>query len=242
MSQAACASGEAGARWAWTSRILFRGRDNLHWCNCDGRAVFLDTRADRYFCLPQEANGAFLRMAALSMQSGDVERLQLLVKRGMLIEAGPQASIESAALIEPPTHDFLEEPIQGAEPVSILRAFASELRAGWALRTRPFHQVVEAVRNGRPRNKGIQGNSDRSIQEILSAATAVSFITRSHDRCLVRALAVHSACRSTGLKPKLVFGVIAHPFTAHCWVQLGGAVLVGGYEQARLYTPILVLE
>jgi len=25
-------------------------------------------------------------------------------------------------------------------------------------------------------------------------------------------------------------------------VQLGNVVLVGGYEQARLYTPILVLE
>jgi hypothetical protein len=41
---------------------------------------------------------------------------------------------------------------------------------------------------------------------------------------------------------KLVLGVVAHPFTAHCWVQLGTAVLVGGFEQARLYTPILVVE
>ena len=176
------------------------------------------------------------------MQSGDVERLHLLVERGMLLEAGPHGCIRAPALIEAPTHDFLEEPVPRAEPVSVLRALASELRAAWALRTRQFHQVVEAVRNGRPGNRGIQGNPDRSIQQIVSAATAVSFITRSHDRCLVRALAVHSACRSIGSKPKLIFGVIAHPFTAHCWVQLGGAVLVGGYEQARLYTPILVLE
>jgi hypothetical protein len=222
--------------------MALRLRDNLHWCNCEGRAVFLDTRTDRYFCLPQAANDAFLRLAASSTQSGDVERLHMLVQRGMLIEAGPHACIGSPALIEPPTHDFLEEPMQRADPASILRAFASELRAAFALRTKPFHQVVDAVRNARPGTKSIPGNSDRSIQEILSAATAVSFITRSHDRCLVRALAVHSACRSNGSKPKLVFGVIAHPFTAHCWVQLGSAVLVGGYEQARLYTPILVLE
>ena len=219
-----------------------RLRDNLHWCNCGGRAVFLDTRADRYFCLPQAANGAFLRLAALNLQSGDVERLQMLVERGMLIEDGPHACIQSPAQIEPPTYDLLEEPIQRADPVSILRAFASELRAACALRTKPFHQVVEAVRNGRPGNMGTDGDSDRSIQEIVSAAAAVSFITRSHDRCLVRALAVHAACRSIGSKPKLVFGVIAHPFTAHCWVQIESAVLVGGYEQARLYTPILVLE
>lgn len=219
-----------------------RLRDNLHWCNCQGRAVFLDTQADRYFCLPQPANGAFLRLAARRLQSGDVERLHMLVERGMLIEVGPHAYIKSPALIEPPTHDLLDEPTQGATPLRILRAFAAELRAVCALRTKPFHQVIEAVREGRPRNKRIHDNSDRSVQEIVSAATAVSFITRSHDRCLVRALAVHSTCRSIGSKPKLVFGVIAHPFTAHCWVQLGSSVLVGGYEQARLHTPILVLE
>jgi hypothetical protein len=222
--------------------MLLRLRDNLHWCNCDGRAVFLDTRADRYFCLPQAANGAFLRLAARDIQPGDGERLQLLVERDMLIEAGPDARIEPPALIEPPTHDLLEETMPCADPVSILRALLLELRAASALRRKPFHQVVEAARHGRPGNRRIAGDPDRSIQEIVSAATALSFITRSHDRCLVRALAVHSACRSIGSKPKLVFGVIAHPFTAHCWVQLGSAVLVGGYEQARLYTPILVLE
>jgi hypothetical protein len=220
----------------------FRLRDNLHWCSCEGRAVFLDTQADRYFCLPQAANGAFLRLAARSMQPGDGERLRLLVARGMLIEAGPDARIASPALIEPPTHDFLDETIRRVDPVSILRALQSELRAAWALRRTPFHQLVEAARHGRPGNRRIEVDLDRSIQEIVAAATALSFMTRSHDRCLVRALAVHSACRSIGSKPKLVFGVVAHPFTAHCWVQLGSAVLVGGYEQARLYTPILVLE
>jgi hypothetical protein len=222
--------------------MSYRLRDDLHWCNCDGRAVFLDTRADRYFCLPQAANDAFLRLAARSMQSGDVERLQLLIERAMLIEAGPNACIESPALIEPPTHDFLEEPFPRADPLSILQAFASELRAARALRTKPLQQVIEAARTGRPGIKGIQDNIDRSVQRVVAAASAISLMTRSHDRCLVRALAVHSACRSSGSNPKLVFGVIARPFTAHCWVQLGTAVLVGGYEQARLYTPILVLE
>lgn len=219
----------------------FRLRSDLHWCNCEGRVVFLDTKADRYFCLPHEANGAFVRLAARSLQPGDVERLHFLVQRGMLIETGPDACIETAVLIEPPTHDFLEEPAPRADPVSILRAFAAELGAAWALRTKPFDQVLEAVRIGRPDTRGVPRDLGRSILKIVSAASSVSLITRSHDRCLVRALAVHSACRKIGLRPKLVFGVIAHPFTAHCWVQLGSAVLVGGYEQARLYKPILVL-
>jgi hypothetical protein len=214
-------------------------RDHLHWCNCEGRVVFLDTQADRYFCLPEAANEAFLRLATGTLQDGDAERLHMLVERGVLIETSEPARLRSPAQNEAPTHDFLEEPIQRAAPLRILRALASELSAAWALRKKPFHKVIDAVRNGQARR---QSNSARAIEEIVSAAAAVSLITRSHDRCLVRALAVHSACRNSGSNPQLVFGVIAHPFTAHCWVQLGSAVLVGGYEQARLYTPILVLE
>ena len=80
------------------------------------------------------------------------------------------------------------------------------------------------------------------MQRLVRAASAAAFLLRSHDRCLVRGLAFHAACRKKGLDSKLVVGVIAHPFTAHCWVQAGSIVLLGGYEQARLYTPILVLE
>lgn len=217
-------------------------RDDLHWCDCNERAVFLDTRADRYFCLPHEANGAFLRLAACGMRPGDRERLRLLVEREVLIETDSRTDIRPPARIGPPTHDYLDDPIPRAPPLSILRALAAELRAAVALRALPFHQFIEAVRNGPPATTTTRRIPCRSIEEIISAAAAVSLMTRSHDRCLVRALAVHSACRSRGLKAKLVFGVIAHPFTAHCWVQLESAVLVGDYEQARLHTPILVLD
>ena len=135
--------------------------------------MFLDEVADRYFCLPNAANDAFLRLAAGSPQQGDGQRVRLLVDRGLLIEAGPGATIVTPASIVAPGRDLVDE---------------------------------------------------------------------RQSRCLVRALAVHRACRKGRVAgSRLVFGVTAHPFAAHCWVQLGNAVLVGGYEQARLFTPILVL-
>jgi hypothetical protein len=238
----ACAGFNAGARSPWKPVMSLQLRDHLHWCNCGGRAVFLDMPGDRYFCLPHAPNDAFLRAAARTMRPGDEERLQLLVTRGMLIEGGEGGFIQPPPLIESPTHDFFEGTAHRAGLLPILRALAAELGASWALRTRPFHAVVEAARScGRgKRSKG--SGPGRAVREIVAAATAMSYINPSHDRCLVRALAVHALCRSSGSRPRLVFGVIAHPFTAHCWVQLGNAVLVGGYEQARLYTPILVLE
>lgn len=147
--------------------------------------------------------------------------------------------MRAPACIESPTRDFLEDPVQRPELLCVITALAAELRCGWALRTKSFHQLIEAIRKSRGSDNG-NGRRSPRLEHIVSASATVSLITRSHDRCLVRALAMHSLCRRAGAT--LVFGVIAHPFTAHCWVQLGSAVLVGGYEQARLYTPILVVE
>jgi transglutaminase superfamily protein len=102
--------------------------------------------------------------------------------------------------------------------------------------------VIERVRFAGAARRRVPRDEHRAAQALVSAASATAFLLRSHDRCMVRGLAFHASCRKTGLNTKLVLGVIAHPFTAHCWVQLGNVVLVGGYEQARLYTPILVLE
>jgi hypothetical protein len=216
-------------------------RDDLHWCNCEGRAVFLDTRADRYFCLPQASNDAFLRLAAGTVQGRNRELLRGLVAKGVLTETSTDIRIQLPPMIDAPTCDLVDERFQSAPFLWILRALAAELCAAWTLRTRRFHAVVEAARErgrGRPCDLA---SAPHVAKEIASAAAAAALVTRSHNRCLVRALAVHALCSRTDLTPKLVFGVAAHPFAAHCWVQLGSAVLVGGFEQARLHTPILVV-
>ena len=216
-------------------------RDDLHWCNCEGRAVFLDTREDRYFRLPQAGNEAFLRLAARMTRQGDEVLLRRLVARGVLVQAAIDTSLRLPPAIDCPTHDLVEEPLLSATVGWTLRALAAEFSASLALRTRRFHDVIEAARN-RGRCSAWAGASEGSqVKQIVSAAAAAALITRSHDRCLVRALAVHGLCTKTGVTPRLVFGVAAHPFTAHCWVQLGSAVLVGGFEQARLHTPVLVV-
>lgn len=217
-------------------------RDDLHWCDCDGRAVFLDLKADRYFCLPRESNAAFLRVAHNEPQPGDCERLDLLVRRGLLIEGGARTAIQSATSIEPPGADFPGNEHVWPRAITIMRAIACEVRTAWLLRRRSFYQVIESVRRSTPAVSPAPRGQHRSLQLLVNAAAVTALLLRGHDRCLVRGLALQSLCRKSGFSTKLVLGVIANPFTAHCWVQLGDVVLVGGYEQARLYTPILVLE
>jgi hypothetical protein len=215
-------------------------RDQVHWCNCEGRAVFLDIRADRYFCLPKTSNDAFLRLAARRMQPSDKDLLDALVARGLLIETKWNGGIQPAPMIDTPTHDLADERRHSAPILWILRSLAAELGAAWRLRTRGFEDAIEAARNRVQRTTA--DNASPALKKIVSAAAAAALVTRSHDRCLVRALAVQALCARAGIKAELVFGVTAHPFAAHSWVQLGSAVLVGGFEQARLYTPILIIR
>ena len=172
---------------------------------------------------------------------GDSARLHSLVDSEILIEADAPASMRQPPLVETPTHDLIECR-QGRMSLAIFTMFVAEMRAARVLRKRPFHEVLAAAaRERRPRRHAPFLAPAWSIETSASAAAALSFITGSHDRCLVRALAAHRMCKHSGSKANLVFGVIAHPFTAHCWVQVGSAVVVGGYEHTRLYTPILVV-
>lgn len=223
--------------------MTLRLRDGLHWCRCSGRIVFLDVAADRYFCLPSIANDPFMKVASGSADRRDTERLAMLTKGGILADTEGFDPFPQPAAIGVPTRDILGklEPRSGL--LWMLRALVRELLAGWQLRTLGFAAVVaRAGRQGAHRVSRASRDDHRAMSSIAAAADAVALITRSHNRCLVRALAVHSACRARGIRAKFVIGVIAHPFSAHSWVQLDEAVLVGGYEQARLHTPILVVE
>ena len=220
----------------------FQLSDHVHWCNCEGRAVFLDIRADRYFCIPKTSNDAFLRLAARRMQPSDKDLLDALVARGLLIETKSNGGIRPAPVIDAPTHDLADERRQSAAILWVLRSLAAELGAAWRLRIREFQAVIEGARNRVRTTTGECDSASVALQAIASASASAALVIRSHDRCLVRALAAHALCARAGVKPELVFGVTAHPFAAHCWVQLGSTVLVGGFEQARLYTPILVIR
>ena len=217
-------------------------REQLHWCECRGRAIFLDARSGRYFCLAGATNDAFLRLAFGPMETGDCELLSPLIERGLLVMNSDGAPMIAKCIFKPAFADLPATHASRPSLFLLLRALAAELRAGRQIKKQPFMKILEsAAVEGAPR---VCPATDPKgcAQRIATAAAWVAFFTGATDRCLVRALAVFSTCRHFGLRPSLVFGVRINPFAAHCWVQLGGDVVVGEYEQVRLYTPILVLE
>lgn len=219
-----------------------RLRDDLVWCECAGRIIFLDILADRYFCLPAHARQSFLALAAGNPDRHHAQHLTMLMERGLLVAGRPGESFPPPAQVDQPTRDILVDPAPRSGLLPVLRAFAWEQRTAWQLGTRSFSDVIRRARAAFLTPPERSDSIASEVRSIAAAAASIALVTRAHDRCLVRGLAVYAACRARGVPAKLVIGVIGHPFAAHCWVQLEDAVVVGGYEQARLYTPILVLE
>ena len=157
-------------------------------------------------------NQAFLRLAKGHVQPGDRERLQMLASRGILVEDGTSATIRQPPAIALPTCDLTDEPGPSAGLFSIFRQAVSEMIAVRLLRTRSFSKLIAAIERKALCGRRAPSDQDKVLQAIAGAAPPVSYVMREHDRCLVRALAVHLNCMKRGLRPKLVFGVIAHPF------------------------------
>jgi hypothetical protein len=57
--------------------------------------------------------------------------------------------------------------------------------------------------------------------------------------CLFDSLALLEFLASYGSFPRVVFGVVADPFQAHCWLQEGNVVLDDDLERVGRYKPIL---
>ena len=216
-------------------------RDNIHWCVCAGRAVFLDVDDDRYFCLSKAANEEFLKLASGDTEEGYSTSLKSIIARGILVECEASSNLPPPPTIPAPANDLIHNrhrpPFAG-----IIRALYSDLHVSFMLKGTSLKRAFRTVTKHRPVPATDSSTQLRLMRDTIAAFETAAFLTRSHNRCLARGLAVHAACRRIGISSKLVMGVTANPFTAHCWVQLGSTVLVGGFEQARLYTPILVAE
>ena len=219
-------------------KMGFRVRTNVHWCISGGRVIFLDAEADRYFCLSLAANAAFLRLFREGRQPGDGQFLCSLVRRGVLLEDAAPSALTAPTAIPPATADLMNRPGCSSNLLDIARALAAEAGAAWRLRTQSLPAALRSPRRIRARGRH---DVAATLRRIVSAFAALSLFLRSTDRCLVRALAVHSACRRQGIDTRLVLGVRTNPFGAHSWVQLGDSVIFGDFEQVRLYTPIAVL-
>ena len=81
----------------------------------------------------------------------------------------------------------------------------------------------------------------REWRRIRSAFDRTKVVRPLADRCLVSSLAFLDVAFSRGLDARLVLGVFAAPFSAHCWVQVGDTVMNDRLDYVQSFTPIVAI-
>lgn len=212
--------------------MSFALRQGLSYCLSNGRPVFMDLDADRYFGLSQAAEAAFLRLIDGGAAYG-ADRA-LLVRSNVLAAPGEEGS--AAQPIERAQGDIEPDPRAGT--IAVAEAVAAQLLMSRWLRRAGAAEILQRMRAPSRREELDRPLLEARARRIAAAFRASIMLVRASDRCLPRSIGLLSVCHRHRVFPTLVFGVRVDPFAAHCWVQLGPRVLTGDYDHVRLFTPI----
>ena len=205
------------------------------YCEVGGELVFLDLKRDKYLSLQGQDRAAFERLRAGA--PNDSEAMSRLVRTGLLAKGSGPTCLRPAA-VEIPARDL--EAFDA--PFSPRMALSAAMALRWARRSMQPHRLaatVEALRASK-RRIGIPAGEAATI-EVASRFAACRWVMPAPPRCLVDAFALDRILLARGLAASLVFGVLLHPFRAHCWLQTPERVLTGSAAEARSFTPILVV-
>lgn len=220
--------------------MTYRLRNNVSFCICANRTIFLDLDAGRYFGLPQNWDRDFRLFLARSNQVDALPPVvHALLERGVLVyDAAALIPLASPSL--PPAEWAIAT--EGVRPTiaACCRAVESQLTSTINLRATSLAAVVERIRTRRKGARPWDGKMPIA-EEIAASFERTNLLLRPADRCLARSIAFLSLCMRRGCFPNLVIGVRVNPFVAHCWVQHEGRVLNDMVERVRLFTPILVV-
>lgn len=205
-----------------------------------GRAILLDIERDRYWQVDTAAAAALDWLAgrrAGPIDPGQWERLERL---GFVEPATEEAPPEQAPWLPSPTHSAIEASV----PRENFDPFAAAEVAYLAATAR---RLVER----RPLRWNIADIMDRRARAVAPPTGSLAALARAFSRyrrlvplantCLPDTLAFLRFAARRGHVPRLVFGVEAWPFAAHCWAQTGELVLNDVLDHARSFSPILAL-
>jgi len=209
---------------------------NVTFCIASNRAIFLDVARDRYTRLPEQLNGPFVRWI-LGDKAAEYQDAAAMLEREHLLERA-EDDVAPMPCRFPAARSSLS-PKQPSPAVAVL----ASIRFGYALR-RARHRLAR---------RGLLGalshvvmtrearSARRDPRAIASALVAVGAALGYGEDCLVRSLALVDCLHQTGSDGTVVFGVLAMPFGAHCWVQAGDLVLNDQVDRVSLFTPIVAL-
>lgn len=204
--------------------------DGVYLAACDEDVVVLDTRSDLYSCLPEASPHLLLGEGWVDGPDALIDDLSAA---GFVAVSG---SVPRCAIPPRPRRTL---PLPDGRPrflddLAFWRAVLDAWRRGPG--RRPLHALLAEARPASCRPPDI----DR-----VARLTAI-FVRRlpwvpAQGACLYRAWLLRRLLRSAGEDATWVFAVRTWPFGAHCWLQVGDAVLDDDPDRVNQYTPILAV-
>jgi hypothetical protein len=212
----------------------FALRDGLSFCRPDGRIVFLDIEADRYFGLSPELDRAFAALADHGTFDDDAG--VALIRTGIITPSPSAVRPQPCARVGPPDRG-IELRNGRASPIDIGRALL--LRAIWRrrLRKKPLASNLAAIARRKSASTA-KPPSHKMLARIGLAYQRAALLSSARDQCLATSLSLASWLLTAGFRPDLVLGVKCDPFQAHSWVEIDGRIIGDDPENARPFCPI----
>ena len=214
---------------------------SVSFCWVDGRAVFLDTRRDRYFRLAPSTEAIFRALQDADGQAApDVEHLAGL---GLVEATADITRPIRAAQAQRPTTSLVDGGpcTAGLKPLTLVEVGWRLGRARVGLKGTPLATTLSRVRDSRPSGTAAAGTPRHRVADLARRFNTARRRTPFAQACLPDALALLDFLAGRNAYADLVFGVRLDPFSAHCWVQAGDAVLNDAFDPVVAHTPILVV-
>lgn len=215
----------------------WRFAPSVHAVIDSGALVMLDIRADAYYCLPAAGEGLPPGPIDADVKRLPRDLLAELAAAGLIVEA-VSASPRGLA-VTPVTSDLSRDVLPRPRLADGARLSQAMARLAPSFWRKPFAEVLD---HGRRRRQLLAGDRGELAETLLAQARLFNAVlpwSPVQGACLFQATLLLEFLAARGLAADWVFGVRTWPFSAHCWVQAGGAVLNDTVERVAPYRQIL---
>lgn len=208
-------------------------------CRFDDCTIVLDVAADRYWRLSAEAGRVLAGIEAGDNQPVDPQMLAYLVDLKLIAATGTHRAARTGS-IAVPRQSVLDTSASAPRSSLIMAAeiVALVAQARRCVRRRSLGQNLENLACRRTR---LSGSPTAPVADLARHFHRYRHLLPGEGTCLPDSLALLWFVMRRRHQPKLVFGVEAYPFAAHCWVQQGDVVLSDLLDYVTLFRPILAL-
>lgn len=166
-----------------------------------------------------------------------------LVRRNILVEAEASDALPSAAVAEPAEQSVLEQSSHsvGVRFSTLFSVSGIIISTQLQLKASNLKKTLDRLCAYRMRRASVRETkpawAERYAKQFLQARLNVPLGTR----CLLDSIAMVKYLAGHRIHARLVFGVCADPFSAHCWVQSGSLILNDTVGNVSAHTPIRVI-